>query len=177
MCGSGTLLCEALMHYCRIPAGYLRKKFGFESLPDFEEKIWQKVKHEADSQIRDLPEGLINGNDISSEAVEAAKTNIGSFPQARNIHFSISPYKKIKHLENTAIISNPPYGIRLDAEGDMDKFVKELGDFLKRQCTGANAYIYFGNRELIKKVGLKPSWKKPLISGGLDGRLVKYSLY
>jgi putative N6-adenine-specific DNA methylase len=59
----------------------------------------------------------------------------------------------------------------------MDKFVKELGDFLKKQCAGSTAYLYFGNRELIKKVGLKPSWKKPLISGGLDGRLVKYSLY
>ena len=39
MCGSGTLLCEAMMHYCRIPAGFLRKKFGLESLPDFDAKF------------------------------------------------------------------------------------------------------------------------------------------
>ena len=177
MCGSGTLLCEALMHYCRIPAGYFRKKFGFESLPDFEKKTWLRIKQQADAQIRDLPEGLISGNDISSEAVKAARKNISCFPQAKNIRFSVSSYQKIKNLKNTVIISNPPYGIRLGAEGDMDIFVKELGDFLKKQCTDASAYLYFGNRELIKKVGLKPSWKKPLISGGLDGRLVKYSLY
>ena len=36
MCGSGTILCEALMHYCRIPAQYLRKKFGFFNLPEFD---------------------------------------------------------------------------------------------------------------------------------------------
>ena len=177
MCGSGTLLCEALMHYCRIPAGYFRKKFGFESLPDFEKKTWLRVKQEIDAQIRDLPKGLISGNDISSEAIKAARKNIGCFRQAKNIRFSVSSYQKIKDLKNTVIISNPPYGIRLGAEGDMDIFVKELGDFLKQQCTDASAYLYFGNRELIKKVGLKPSWKKPLISGGLDGRLVKYSLY
>ena len=177
MCGSGTLLCEALMHYCRIPAGYFRKKFGFESLPDFEKKTWLRVKQEIDAQIRDLPKGLISGNDISSEAIKAARKNISCFRQAKNIRFSVSSYQKIKDLKNTVIISNPPYGIRLGAEGDMDIFVKELGDFLKQQCTDASAYLYFGNRELIKKVGLKPSWKKPLISGGLDGRLVKYSLY
>ena len=164
------------MHYCRIPAGYLRKNFGFESLPDFDKKIWQKVKRTTDKQIRDLPEGLIRGNDISGEAVKAAKTNASCFAQAKNIRFSISAYQKIKSIQNSVIITNPPYGLRLGAEGNMDKFVKELGDFLKKQCTGSTAYLYFGNRELIKKVGLKPSWKKPLISGGLDGRLVKYSL-
>ena len=177
MCGSGTLLCEALMHYCKIPAGYLRNKFGFETLPDFERKIWQTVKQDADGQIRDLPEGLISGSDISSEAVAAAKANAGCFHQAENIRFSVSDYRKMNSLTNTVIISNPPYGLRLGAESDMAKFMTELGDFLKKQCTGASAYLYFGNRELIKKVGLKSSWKKPLLSGGLDGRLVKYSLY
>ena len=41
MCGSGTLLCEALMRVCRIPAGYLRPRFGFECLPDFNKALWQ----------------------------------------------------------------------------------------------------------------------------------------
>jgi putative N6-adenine-specific DNA methylase len=55
--------------------------------------------------------------------------------------------------------------------------MKQLGDFLKQRCRGTDAYLYFGNRDLIKSIGLKPSWKKVLVSGGLDGRLVKYSLY
>jgi putative N6-adenine-specific DNA methylase len=53
----------------------------------------------------------------------------------------------------------------------------EFGDFLKQRCTGSSAYVYFGNRELIKKVGLRTAWKKPLKNGQLDGRLVKYDLY
>jgi putative N6-adenine-specific DNA methylase len=60
---------------------------------------------------------------------------------------------------------------------DMGTFMREFGDFLKQRCTGSAAYVYFGNRDLIKKVGLRSAWKKPLKNGPLDGRLVKYELY
>jgi putative N6-adenine-specific DNA methylase len=59
----------------------------------------------------------------------------------------------------------------------LDLLYKDLGDFLRQRCKGSAAFIYFGERELIKKIGLKPAWKKPLKTGGLDGRLVKYELY
>ena len=177
MCGSGTLLCEAMMHYCRIPAGYLRKNFGFASLPDFDAKIWASVKKEENSRIRDLPPGLISGSDKSKNAVAAAKTNTRCFTQGTNIALSVNSIHTIKSLENSVIISNPPYGIRLETNKNMKDFTKQLGDFLKQRCKDSDAYLYFGNRELIKSVGLKTTWKKILMSGGLDGRLVKYSLY
>lgn len=177
MCGSGTLLCEAMMHYCRIPTGFLRKKFGFVALPDFDAQTWAAVKQEADSRIRDLPPGLISGSDKSDAAVAAAKTNTRCFAQGAGIKLSVQPLEKIKSLENSVIISNPPYGLRLETDENIRDFMKQLGDFLKQRCTGSEAYLYFGNRELIKSIGLKPAWKKILISGGLDGRLVKYTLY
>jgi len=59
LCGSGTLLCEALMRYSNIPAGVFRTRFGFESLPDFKDGVWKQVKKEADGRIRQLPQGLI----------------------------------------------------------------------------------------------------------------------
>jgi putative N6-adenine-specific DNA methylase len=59
----------------------------------------------------------------------------------------------------------------------MDEIYRQLGDFLKQRCKGSKAYIYFGNRDMIKRIGLKPSWKKPLRNGGLDGRVVKYEMY
>jgi putative N6-adenine-specific DNA methylase len=52
-----------------------------------------------------------------------------------------------------------------------------LGDFLKQRCKGSTAFIYFGERKYIKTIGLKPTWKKPLSNGGLDGRLAMYELY
>lgn len=59
----------------------------------------------------------------------------------------------------------------------MGAWYKRLGDQLKRHCTGATAYIYFGDRTLLKHIGLRPEWKKPLKNGGLDGRLARFSLY
>jgi putative N6-adenine-specific DNA methylase len=59
----------------------------------------------------------------------------------------------------------------------MPEFVGEFGDFLKQRCTGSTAFVYFGERELIKSVGLRPTFKKPLANGGLDGRLVKLDLF
>jgi putative N6-adenine-specific DNA methylase len=52
-----------------------------------------------------------------------------------------------------------------------------LGDFLKQRCKGARAYIFVGDRELLKHVGLKAAFRQPIKTGGLDGRLVKYELF
>jgi putative N6-adenine-specific DNA methylase len=175
-CGSGTLLCEALMYYCRMPSAMLRKKFGFEFLPDFDPAAWDTVKKQEDGRIRKLPKHLISGSDISKNVLSAALTNIRHLPHGQNIHLKPSDFQNIPDLKDRIIITNPPYGIRLEKE-NITQLYKELGDFLKQRCQGTAAYIYFGNREWIKHVGLKPTWKKPLKNGGLDGRLVKYELY
>ena len=177
MCGSGTLLAEALLSYCQIPSGYLRKQFGFEHLPDFDRDIWKGVKEKADQMIRPLPDGLIAGSDFSSHAVSMARKNLSSLPNGKAIALRVQAFEKIKELGDRTIVCNPPYGIRLGNSGDLGDFYRALGDFLKQQCKGSTAYIYFGNREMISKIGLKASWKKPLSNAGLDGRLVKLEIY
>ena len=177
MCGSGTLLCEAVMRYCCIPAGYFRRQFGFQSLPDFDPALWQTVKAEADGQIRPLPEGLIAGSDISIKALEAAAANLGRLPQGADVRLKAIDFRNIKALENTVIISNPPHGLRLQKKEGMETFCKDLGDFLKQRCKGSTAYLYFGDRTWIKRIGLRTTWKKPLSSGGLDGRLIKLEIF
>jgi putative N6-adenine-specific DNA methylase len=177
MCGSGTLLCEAMMRYCNIPAGMLRDHFGFEFLPDHDRSLWLKVKKECDRQIQNLPEGYISGSDISSKAVATAQGNTRKLEQGDKIHLEKLDFRESRGLEKGVIVSNPPYGIRMGERRELDLLYKSLGDFLKQKCKGSTAYIYFGERELIKKIGLRTSWKKPLKSGGLDGRLVKYELF
>jgi len=177
MCGSGTLLCEALMRFCNIPSGIFRNKFGFEFLPDFDRSIWKQVKKEADAKIRELPKGLIAGSDISKEAVAAARINIMGLHYGKNVRIQRADFKKLPAIERQTIITNPPYGIRMGEDQDLEGFYKDLGDFLKQKCKGSTAYIFFGERMYIKKIGLKASWKKPIKAGGLDGRLVKYKMY
>jgi len=177
LCGSGTLLCEALMAYCNIPAGVSRSRFGFVSLPDFDGAVWQRVKKEADAQIRELPEGLIAGSDVSAEAVDAARTNLMELSFGNSVSVERAGFRELPAIEGQVIVANPPYGIRMGGDEDLDVFYKDFGDFLKQQCKGSTAYIYFGERKYIKKIGLKTSWKKPIAAGGLDGRLVKYEMY
>ena len=177
MCGSGTLLCEALMYCCNIPSGFLRNDFGFTHLPDFDYDLWQDIRQKSRKQIRNLPELLIAGSDVSGQAVSAAMANVNLLPGGKNIDISRTAFEDIGNLTNTLIVCNPPYGIRLERGKDMGPFYKKLGDFLKCNCQGSVAYIYFGDREYIKKVGLKASVKIPLKNGGLDGRLVKYEMY
>ena len=177
MCGSGTILTEALMHYCRIPAAFKRSRFGFESLPDFDKKLWVKVKAEADSAVRELPEGLIQGSDISPAAVEIAQANSRNLPSGARIKFRVKDLFKSTGISDAVIISNPPYGIRMGEKDSLPAFYRDLGDFLKQRCTNSQAYIYFGERTYIKDVGLRTSFKIPLKNGPLDGRLVKYEMY
>jgi len=178
MSGSGTLLCEAAMRYCYMPAGYLRTGWGFKCLPDYDSKVWMKVKNEADGFMRPLPADLMIASDIDPVAARATRRNLNRLPGCKN-QFECSPrdFRKIEKLENTTLVVNPPYGIRLGSRENAEQLLKELGDFLKQRCTGCTAYVYAGDRKLLKKVGLKPEWKTDLNNGGLEGVLGKYELY
>ncbi|MBF0412051.1 MAG: class I SAM-dependent RNA methyltransferase [Desulfamplus sp.] len=177
MCGSGTLLCEALMRQCNIPAAIFREKFGFQTLPDYNPELWQQVKQEADVKIKELPPNLIAGSDISRESVSAAKTNLMGLHFGSNVTIQQIDFNEIPSIENSVIVANPPYGIRMGKDQDLKLFHKNLGDFLKQRCKGSKAFIYFGEPEYTKNMGLKASWKMALKAGGLDGMLVKYEMY
>lgn len=176
-CGSGTFLCEAFMLTSGIPPTYLRNKYGFQFLPDFNAELWNKVKGEASKEIKTLPKGLISGSDISAEAVNSSKVNCSVIDKDNLIKIEQKNVFDLESIEDTVIICNPPYGVRMGRKDDLYIFYKKFGDFLKQRCKGSTAYIYFGDRKYIKNIGLKPKWKKILSNGGLDGRLTKYELY
>ena len=176
-CGSGTLLCEALMLYANIPAGYLRPTFGFECMPDFDESTWKQVKEEGEKGIKTVPKELLYGSDRDREAISFARTNCNGLPGGKQISFHVSDFQQVPIPEGSTIICNPPYGLRLGQAEEMSALYKSIGDFFKQKCKGSTAYVYFGNREWIKHLGLRSSWKKSLVNGQLDGRLVKYEMY
>jgi putative N6-adenine-specific DNA methylase len=165
------------MRYCNIPAGVFRNRFGFESLPDFDIAVWKQEKKAADAAIRKLPKGLIAGSDVSEEAVSAARTNLMGLHYGKNVCIERVDFRKLFALKGHVLVTNPPYGIRMGRDENLEVFYKNLGDYLKQKCKGSNAFVYFGERKYIKKLGLKASWKKPIKNGGLDGRLVKYEMY
>ena len=177
MCGSGTILCEALMHYCRIPAQKLRKKFGFFNLPEFNNSNWQKFKDESDSRIKPLPKGMIIGSDLSQTAIKVAKENLSRLPYSESVSLSSKPFQHIKQFENGILITNPPFGIRLGKKAEVENLYQELGDFLKTKCNGTSAFIYTGEPSLRKNIGLKTTRRIPLDNGKLDGVLLQIYSY
>lgn len=176
MCGSGTLLAEACMHVCQIPAGYLRQRFGFERLSDFESDVWKVVRRECNGQIQPLPHGLISGSDQSEDACEAASTNCHMLPGGKHITLSTRRFQEIETLKDVVILCNPPYGHRLSTPKQTASLLQKFGMFLKERCQGSVAYIYVGKEDLLKQIPLWPSWKKPLNNGGLHGYLAKYKI-
>ena len=177
MCGSGTLVCEALMAACQIPAGYLRRRFGFAFLPDYDNRRWSAMKRHADGQIRPVAADLIRAADHAAQAVNATRTNLARLPHGDRVSVIRRDLHAWQSLAGAVILCNPPYGIRLESGGDLAGWYARLGDFLKQRCRGATALIYFGRREHLKHIGLHPAWKKPIPSGGLDGRLARFDMY
>ncbi len=177
MCGSGTILAEALMHYCRLPAQILRTNFGFTHTPDFNKKIWNDVKAGCDAQIRPLPKGLISGSDKSQKMITIARENLSRLPHSGAIELLCRPFQQVKEFENGILMANPPYGIRLGEYKQVQQIYTELGDFLKQKCKGTTAYIYTGDPTLRKSIGLRTSRRIPLVNGKLEGVLVRIDSY
>lgn len=177
MCGSGTIICEALMHFCKIPSQYLRKKFGFMNLPEFNKDNWLEIKESFDKSIRPLPKDLIKGSDKSQKMIDVAKDNLSRLPFSENIELKCHPFDHVSSFENGLLITNPPYGIRLGEREEVEILYKELGDFIKRNCNGTTAFIYTGEPSLRKNIGLKTSRRIPLVNGKLEGVLLRIDSY
>lgn len=177
MCGSGTLLCEALMHYCKIPAQYLRKKFGFTNLPGYNKSEWLSIKNNLDALIRPLPQGLISGSDKSQRIIPVAQENLSRLPFSENVKLSGQPFEHIHEFNDGVIITNPPYGIRLGEIEEVKALYKVFGDFIKQKCKGTTVFIYTGDPSLRKSIGLRTSSRIPLVNGKLEGVLVKIESY
>jgi putative N6-adenine-specific DNA methylase len=177
MCGSGTLLAEALMAHARIPAQLLRERWGLQRLPDFDPAAWDRVRESARTAIRDVEPGLVSGSDADPAVLAAARSCLDRLPGGARIPLRCIPFQELEPIEHATIVCNPPWGVRLGERDEAAALLSQLGDFLKQRCRGSTAWLYFGDRELVKSVGLKPARRIPLRAGGLDGRLVAYEMW
>jgi len=178
------LVIEALMKYCRIPAGIHREHFGFFNMPDFSPQLWSQEKKRCAENLRICPKGLISGSDIDPKAVKASIRNLDSLPHGKQVRIARGDFRNQGKIGGCMVVSNPPYGFRLQPKeeqrenpSDLFQTYKELGDFLKQNCKGSTAYILCGDKELTKHIGLKISRRIPLFNGPIDSRLVKVELY
>lgn len=178
-CGSGTLLIEAALMATKTPPGYLRKEWGFRFLPEFSQAEWLRVKAEADKERLPLAAGLISGIDLSKNAVRVCKVNLRAAGFHQVVEVSNADFRDFTpEVLPNFVIANPPHGIRLDETSQLTPLYRALGDFMKHKVDKpARGFVFTGNADLAKEVGLSAKRRYVLDNGGVESRLLEYDLY
>ena len=178
MCGSGTLAIEgAFVGLDRAP-GLLRGNYGFMHLKGFDESSWKVLRRKTRAASKDQSNGRIIATDISQQAVEAAKKNAMTAGVERFIEFGVCDFSETPVPNNGGVVLlNPEYGERMGEIERLKEIYKSIGDFFKKRCQGYRGYIFTGNLDLEKKIGLKTKRKIPFYNGPIECRLLEYDLY
>ncbi|NMH86092.1 THUMP domain-containing class I SAM-dependent RNA methyltransferase [Flavivirga algicola] len=176
MCGSGTLLIEAAMIACNIPPNLMRKEFAFERWQDWDVDLFEKIEESLLKKTRDFHYKII-GYDKAPSAVAKTRDNVKNAQLEDFIEVKHEDFFKTQKAgeEKLHMVFNPPYGERLNI--DMQAFYKDIGNTLKRNYPGTDAWFITSNLDALKHVGLRPSRKIQLFNAKLESRLVKYVMY
>ncbi len=177
MCGSATIPIEAAMQVQHIPAGYYRKHYAFMNWADYNSELWEKVKTEADLAIEETGCSIF-ASDRSAKAIGIAKRNLRNAGLHKDIEVKVAYFDSLKPGENKGIlVFNPPYGKRMEERGEIVHLYKGIGDVLKNNFIGFEAWIITSNYEAAKFIGLRPSARIQLFNGPIETRFIKYEMY
>lgn len=176
MCGSGTILIEAAMIACNIPANLHRKDFAFQRWLDWDESLFELIRTSLLKKTREF-NFKIQGYDTSMAAIRKAQQNILNAGLEDYIQISLQNFFRAEKFTTNKlhILFNPPYDERISIQ--TETFYKQIGDTLKQHYAGTEAWFITANLEALKYVGLKPSAKLKVYNGSLEARLVKYEMY
>lgn len=179
MCGSGTLAIEAAMIATNRRPGLFRTNYAFMHLTGYNEEVYQLEDARLEDQIIEVPGLRIIATDYSARAVENAKKNAVAAGVASLIEFAVCDFAKTEVPQDAGgvFFVNPEYGERLGEVKELEATYARIGDFMKQQCRGYHGYIFTGNLELAKKIGLKASRRIEFYTSKIDCRLLEYELY
>jgi len=111
--------------------------------------------------------------------IENAKKNAAAAGVENLIHFAVCDFAATQVPQNKAgvMMVNPEYGERLGDEQELEETYGRIGDFMKKECGGYFGYVFTGNLELAKKIGLKAKRRIEFYNSTIDCRLLEYELY
>lgn len=175
MCGSGTLLIEAALIARNMAPGLFRKEFAFEKWPDFDAELFDDIYND-DSEEREFTHHIY-GYDVDVKAVNTARLNVKAAGLTKDITVEEADFKGFQQPKNKAImVTNPPYGERISTP-DLLGTYKMIGERLKHQFQGNDAWVLSYREECFDQIGLKPSIKIPLYNGSLECEFRKYQMF
>jgi putative N6-adenine-specific DNA methylase len=175
-CGSGTIAVEAALIALDIAPGS-KRRFGFQKLAWYDGPTWQRIKQAAQRRALPVASAGIYASDLDAAAVARSRANI----EAAGVAGAVT-LERADALARSApaptglVVSNPPYGVRMEDSKALAELYPRLGDALKQRFAGWTAYLLSGDVRLPKLIGLKASRRTPLYNGAIECRLYEYRL-
>lgn len=166
-CGSGTFPIEAAMMAANIAPG-MNRSFTAEAWDNLiPKKIWYDVADEANELVNTNIEVDIQGYDINPEAVKAARQNAQDAGVDHLIHFQERAVKDLRHPKKYGfIITNPPYGERLEEKRDLPALYREFGESFQKLDLWS-AYMITSYDEAERYFGRKADKNRKIYNGML----------
>jgi putative N6-adenine-specific DNA methylase len=156
----------------RIAPG-LRRRFAFESWPDFDADVWRAVVERAESKVLARSPVLIQGSDRDAGAVDSAKANAERAGVAGDVELTKRAVSAIEPPDEPGwIVSNPPYGVRVGDADRLRNLYAQIGNTLRAKCPGWRVVLVSADASLERQLGLGT---KPLLkttNGGIGVRLI-----
>lgn len=178
MCGSGTLAIEAALIATNRAPGLLRPNFGIKHIVGFDAGEWNGLRTDIkDASTKDF-EGRIIATDLDPRAIKIAKKNAQTAGVDHLIEFKVCDFRDTEIPDGDGVVVfNPPYGERLGETEELEELYTTIGDFFKHRCSVKWGYVFTGNFDLAKKVGLRTSQRIELYNSTIECRLLEYELY
>lgn len=179
MCGSGTLAIEAALIATNRRPGLFRTNYAFMHVQGYDDAVYRKEDALLEEQIVDVPGLHIIATDHSAKAIENAKKNAVAAGVGKLIEFAVCDFAVTEVPPDVAgvMMVNPEYGDRLGVIAELEETYRRIGDFMKQKCGGYTGYVFTGNLELAKKIGLKAKRRIEFYNSTIDCRLFEYELY
>ena len=172
MCGSGTIAIEAAQWAAGLAPGLSRERFGFERWADFGDGDAERLRALRGELRGSAGEaGRISGADIAADAIKAARSNARS----AGVRLSLKE-RSVLELQSDGsrnwLVSNPPYGRRLDASPDfLHAFTAKV-----QSLHGWQVCLLTGTPEYERRISIHPAARYPIKNGDIDCDLLIYDV-
>jgi putative N6-adenine-specific DNA methylase len=176
LCGSGVLPIEAAWLALRRPPGLTRRRFGFQGWMDYDVRLWTALRDEARAAVRKALPAPVLGSDVRGDAVASANGNARAAGVGHLLRFERRDVRDFRPPDGPpgVILCNPPYGERIGDEKELVGLYRLLGEVFSQRRPGWTAFVFTGNRNLARAIGLRPAAEVPLFNGKIPCRLLRF---
>ncbi len=173
-CGSGTIPIEAAMMGAGVAPGINRTFLAEAYRGLYPENIWTQARQEAMDLVKKDAQMIIQGFDIDGDIIKAARQNAKLAGVEQFIHFQQKPLRELSSSKRYGfIITNPPYGERLEDKKELSALYKEMG-----QVFGAldswSYYIITAYEEAQKYIGKQADKNRKIYNGMMKTYFYQY---